>query len=65
MKNCAKILSVAALSLILLTGCGKSAKQQIMTCTRTLNQNGVKMDFTYKAYYTKDYRNYRKCIKRQ
>ena len=56
MKKISKTLSVLVLSILVLTGCGKD-KKEVMTCTRTLNQNNVEMGFTYKINYTGDYVN--------
>mgnify|MGYP002085116373 CR=1 FL=1 len=56
MKKFSKTLSVLVLSILVLTGCGKD-KKEVMTCTRTLNQNNVEMGFTYKINYTGDYVN--------
>lgn len=55
MKLYTKIVSVLILPLLFVTGCGSEPTQEVMTCTRTLNQNNVKMDFAYKVYYTEEY----------
>lgn len=39
-------------SIVLLAGCGST---KTMTCTRTGNQSGLKMDFTYKVTYKGKY----------
>lgn len=54
MKKSVKILAVLILSLTVLTGCGKE-KQVLTTCTRTANQNGMKMNLEYKIYSTGNY----------
>lgn len=48
-----KLLLVVLLALIV-TGCGK-AEEKTMTCTRTLNQDGLKMEFNYTVTYQGDY----------
>ncbi len=45
MKKCLLVL----VGVLLLTGCG--AKEQVMNCTRSLDQNGAKMNFDYKVTY--------------
>ncbi len=54
MKKSVKVLATLILSLCVLTGCGKE-KQVLTTCTRTANQNGIKMNLEYKIYSTGDY----------
>lgn len=41
--------------LLLSTGCGNSNSIESMTCTRTMNQNGIKTDLKYNIEYSKDY----------
>ena len=41
--------------LLLSTGCGNSNSTESMTCTRTMNQNGIKTDLKYNIEYSKDY----------
>lgn len=47
-----KLLLVMLLAL-LVTGCGQ--KDKTMTCTRTLNQDDIKMEFEYSVVYQGDY----------
>lgn len=42
-------------SLLLITGCGKSSNFESMTCTRTMNQNGIKTSLKYNVEYEGDY----------
>lgn len=49
-----KVLFLAGISILLLTGCG-AKEQKTMTCTRTVNQSGMKMDLSYEVKYTGDY----------
>lgn len=52
-RNATVLLAVILGCTLLLTGCG-SEKEKVMTCTRTLNQNGIAMDLKYEATYTGD-----------
>lgn len=47
-----KIIALICFSLLLVTGCGSETKT--MTCTRTLNQNGMSADLKYEVEYAKD-----------
>ena len=42
-------------SLLLVTGCGNSNNMESMTCTRTMNQNGIKTSLKYNVVYEGDY----------
>ena len=42
-------------SLLLVTGCGNSNNMESMTCTRTMNQNGIKTSLKYNVEYEGDY----------
>ena len=41
-------------SLLLVTGCGNNSTES-MTCTRTMNQNGIKTSLKYNVEYEGDY----------
>ena len=41
--------------LLLVTGCGNSNSMESMTCTRTMNQNGIKTSLKYNVKYKGDY----------
>lgn len=41
-------------SLLLVTGCGNNSMES-MTCTRTMNQNGIKTSLKYNVEYEGDY----------
>jgi len=47
-----KILVLASMVLLLTVGCGNETKT--MSCTRTLNQNGMNADLRYEVDYKKD-----------
>lgn len=49
-----KVLLVVLLLGFMVTGCG-TKEEKTMTCTRTLNQQGMKMDLTYTVLYQGDY----------
>ena len=42
-------------SLLLVTGCGNSNNMESMTCTRTMNKNGIKTSLKYNVEYEGDY----------
>lgn len=46
------VLVLAGCIILLGTGCGNEEKK--MTCTRTMNQNGMKADLKYEVTYSKD-----------
>ncbi len=48
------LLPIFLIATCLFTGCG-AKEEKTMTCTRTLNQSGIKMDFNYKVNYKGDY----------
>lgn len=54
MKKKIKYLAVFVVSVIFLTGCGNDGVQT-MTCTRTMNQNGIKTGLKYTVLYQGDY----------
>ncbi len=54
MKKKMKYLAVFVVSVIFLTGCGNN-DVQTMTCTRTMNQNGIKTGLKYTVLYQGDY----------
>ena len=54
MKKKIKYLAVFIVSVIFLTGCGNNGVQS-MTCTRTMNQNGIKTGLKYTVIYQGDY----------
>lgn len=43
-----RIVVLAVLSLVMITGCGK---EKTMTCTRTLNQDSISFDLKYEVEY--------------
>lgn len=45
-------LALIGTIILLGTGCGNQEKK--MTCSRTMNQNGMKADFKYEVTYSKD-----------
>ncbi|MCI9280047.1 MAG: YehR family protein [Bacilli bacterium] len=47
-----KIMMLIVVSLFCLTGCGNETKT--MTCTRSMNQNGLGMDLRYEVEYSKN-----------
>lgn len=47
-----KIIVLVCFSLLLLTGCSSEVKN--MTCTRTLNQDGMAVDLKYEVEYAND-----------
>ncbi len=49
-----KLLLVVLLALVV-TGCGNSDAEKTMTCTRTLNQDNLKMDLKYTVVYQGNY----------
>ncbi len=48
------LLPIFLITICLFTGCG-SEKGKTMTCTRTMNQSGIKFDFNYTVDYKDDY----------
>ncbi|HIS38071.1 MAG TPA: YehR family protein [Candidatus Onthousia faecavium] len=54
MKKKIKYLAVFIVSVIFLTACGNNGVQT-MTCTRTMNQNGIKTGLKYTVIYQGDY----------
>ncbi len=56
MKRKYLFLAVTMLVVFLVTGCS-SSKEKIMTCTRTMNQSGMKTNLNYKVTYSGDYVN--------
>ncbi|MCI9434987.1 MAG: YehR family protein [Bacilli bacterium] len=48
------LLPIFLIIICLLTGCG-AKEEKTMTCTRTLNQSGIKMDLTYIVKYKDEY----------
>lgn len=49
-----KVLLVVVLLGFMVTGCG-TEEEKTMTCTRTLNQQGMKMNLKYTVVYQGDY----------
>ena len=56
MKRKYLFLAVTMLVVFLVTGCS-SSEEKTMTCTRTMNQSGMKTNLTYKVTYSGDYVN--------
>lgn len=56
MKRKYLFLAVTMLVVFLVTGCSSSEKKT-MTCTRTMNQSGMKTNLNYKVTYSGDYVN--------
>lgn len=56
MKRKYLFLAVTMLVVFLVTGCSYS-KEKTMTCTRTMNQSGMKTNLNYKVTYSGDYVN--------
>lgn len=56
MKKKYLFLAVTILVVFLVTGCS-SSKEKTMTCTRTMNQSGMKTNLNYKVTYSGDYVN--------
>lgn len=56
MKRKYLFLAVTMLVVFLVTGCS-SSKEKTMTCTRTMNQSGMKTNLNYKVTYSSDYVN--------
>lgn len=56
MKRKYLFLAVAMLVVFLVTGCS-SSEEKTMTCTRTMNQSGMKTNLNYKVTYSGDYVN--------
>ena len=56
MKRKYLFLAVTMLVVFLVTGCS-SSKEKTMTCTRTMNQSGMKTNLNYKVTYSGDYVN--------
>lgn len=50
-----KYLVVLLLGVFIVTGCQNKEELKTMTCTRTINQEGVSMDLSYKVTYNGDY----------
>lgn len=48
MKSLKKILVLVSLAVLFATGCGST---KTMTCTRTMNQNGMNADLRYEVEY--------------
>ena len=49
-------LGIALFFLLFITGCG-TTEEKTMTCTRTMNKNGIKTNLTYKVIYQNNYVN--------
>lgn len=56
MKRKYLFLAVTMLVVFLVTGCS-SSEEKTMTCTRTMNQSGIKTNLNYKVTYSGDYVN--------
>ena len=56
MKRKYLFLAVTMLVVFLVTGCS-SSEEKTMTCTRTMNQSGMKTNLNYKVTYSGDYVN--------
>jgi uncharacterized lipoprotein YehR (DUF1307 family) len=56
MKRKYLFLAVTMLVVFLVTGCS-SSEEKTMTCTRTMNQSGMKTNLNYKVTYSDDYVN--------
>ncbi len=56
MKRKYLFLAVTMLVVFLVTGCS-SSEEETMTCTRTMNQSGMKTNLNYKVTYSGDYVN--------
>ena len=56
MKRKYLFLAVTMLVVFLVTGCS-SGEEKTMTCTRTMNQSGMKTNLNYKVTYSGDYVN--------
>ena len=56
MKRKYLFLAVTMLVVFLVTGCS-SSEEKNMTCTRTMNQSGMKTNLNYKVTYSGDYVN--------
>ena len=56
MKRKYLFLAVTMLVVFLVTGCS-SSEEKTMTCTRTINQSGMKTNLNYKVTYSGDYVN--------
>ncbi len=56
MKRKYLFLAVTMLVVFLVTGCS-SSEEKTMTCTRTMNQSGMKTSLNYKVTYSGDYVN--------
>lgn len=56
MKRKYLFLAVTMLVVFLVTGCS-SSEEKTMTCTRTMNQSGMKTNLNYKVTYNGDYVN--------
>ena len=56
MKRKYLFLAVTMLVVFLVTGCS-SSEEKTMTCTRTMNQSGMKTNLNYKVTYSCDYVN--------
>lgn len=50
-----KYLVVLLLGVFIVTGCQNKEELKTMVCTRTINQEGVSMDLSYKVTYNGDY----------
>lgn len=51
MRNLKKVVVLVGLALLFATGCGS---EKTMTCTRTMNQNGLQADLRYEVDYKGD-----------
>ncbi len=49
-------LGIVLFFLLFITGCG-TTKEKTMTCTRSMNKNGIKTNLTYKVIYQNNYVN--------
>lgn len=56
MKKKYLFLAVTMLVVFLVTGCS-SSEEKTMTCTRTMNQSGMKTNLNYKVTYSGNYVN--------
>ena len=54
MKNKIILFSIVGIFIIMLTGCGKETNN-VMTCTRNMNQNNIKTNLKYTVSYENNY----------
>lgn len=57
------LLLVLCFSVFMVSGCGKE-EEKTMNCTRTVNQNGIKMDLSYTVTYEGDYAKVVKSVEK-